>query len=99
MWLKLSFVYGIPESELRKRLTSRDLTKLIAADNCGLIPDPWTETGMICATIANVNRGERTKPYDPEQFIPRRIRESEASDAKLMQGFEARKRLLHGDEL
>lgn len=84
-------MYGIPESELRRRLTSRDVTKLLAADNLGLIPEPWLQTGMICATVANVNRSEKSKALRPEDFLMKRVRRQQFDDAALLRGYEQRK--------
>jgi hypothetical protein len=43
--------------------------ELEAADALGLVPDPWRQTGEICATIANAS-GKLEKPMKAADFIP-----------------------------
>ena len=50
-------------------LSSEDVTELIAEDGCGLLPDPWQQTGIVAATIANAMGGEG-RTYAPDDFIP-----------------------------
>ncbi len=62
--------------ELLNRISSRELTEWMAFYQL----EPWgTETedwraGLISSTIANANRDQkrRRKPYEPQDFMPRR---------------------------
>lgn len=56
------------------RITSRELTEWEAYENvAGPIGDERLDQlfGMLQATIANVNRSKRTRPYQTQQFLPR----------------------------
>lgn len=50
-------------------MSSRELSEWMAYDRLDLLPDPWRETGTVCATLANVwtDKGG----YKPDDFIPR----------------------------
>ena len=64
--------------ELLSRISSRELTEWMAffsLEPWGTEVEDW-RAGLIASTIANVNRDpkKRRKPYEPEDFMPRRDR-------------------------
>ena len=66
----------MPVSELGRRMSSRELTEWMAffrLEPWGAEVEDW-RTGLIAATIANANRDpkKRRKPYEPQDFMPRR---------------------------
>jgi hypothetical protein len=73
-------------------LTSQDVTELMAADACGLLPDPWQQTGVIASTFANVMGGSE-KPLKPDDFIPQHRDDSQQDMQRI---YETRKALNNG---
>src|SRR5690606_3053338 len=73
---RLAMVLGMTVAELGQRMSSRELTEWMAFFSL----EPWgTEVedwrfGMLASVIANVNRDtkRRKKPYEPQDFMPRR---------------------------
>ena len=63
-------IYGVPVRQLQRQLTSAEFSELIAADMCGLIPDPWLQTGVLASVIANVNRPREADLLSPNDFMP-----------------------------
>lgn len=61
--------------ELGQRMSSRELSEWMAYDAIEPIGNSWMQTGMVAATIANVNRDpkKRPSPYQPEDFMPERM--------------------------
>lgn len=50
-------------------LTARDVSELLIAEEMGLIPDPWLQTGQICKTIYDMTAKEDGAPtVEPETF-------------------------------
>jgi hypothetical protein len=74
--------------ELLARIDGRELSEWMAYFNM----EPWgTEVedwraGMVASVIANVNRDpkKRNKPYEAEDFIPKRAREIEQQSPEEM---------------
>lgn len=68
--------------ELGQRMSSRELTEWMAYDAIEPIGNAWQQTGMVAATIANVNRDpkKRASPFQPEDFMPRLADEPELPD-------------------
>lgn len=64
-------MYGIPVRQLQGQLTAAEFSELMAADLCGLVPDPWQQTGILAATIANTS-GKLEQAARPDDFIPQR---------------------------
>ena len=65
---------GVPSPrELYSRLTSSEITTWLAY----YMLDPMggeredLRSGIIAATIANVNRGKGTQPFEPSDFMPK----------------------------
>ncbi len=59
----------MPVRQLKKQLTARDVTELLAAERLGLIPDPWMQTGMICKTVYDVApKDEKAPRVQAEDF-------------------------------
>jgi hypothetical protein len=38
------------------------------------LPEPWLQTGQICATVANTFRGKGKRAISPRMFMPKRRR-------------------------
>ncbi|MGE5585721.1 MAG: hypothetical protein ACM309_09385 [Bacillota bacterium] len=67
---------GMTVGELLRRTSSRELSEWIAffsLEPWGTEVEDW-RAGLIAATIANANRDpkKRRKPYEPQDFMPRR---------------------------
>ena len=76
-------------------LTSEDVTELLAAEAAGLIPDPWLQTGIMAATIANCQRGKEQKAFEPEDFLFR-VKEKPDIAAELNEQFHFIKGMTDG---
>ena len=56
---------------------------------------PWDEAradlraGIIASTIANVNRGKNSQPFDPRDFMPYRSRDDYGTDDDINDQFRA----------
>lgn len=64
--------------ELLRRISSRELTEWMAffsLEPWGTEVEDW-RAGMVASVIANANRDpkRRRKPYEPQDFMPRRDR-------------------------
>lgn len=53
------------------QISSAELSEWMAAERLGLLPDPWLQTGVQCAAVANSARGSKGKPARPADFMPR----------------------------
>ena len=68
----LSLALGMTVRELLARIDSHELSKWIEYYKT----DPFgnarsdLQSGIIAATIANVNRGKNTQSYQPSDFMP-----------------------------
>lgn len=68
---RLALGLGMTISELRLRMTSRELTDWRAYYHL----EPFGEeradlrSGIVASTIANVNRGKDVKPFSPADFM------------------------------
>ncbi|WP_305242098.1 DUF4035 domain-containing protein [Sulfuriferula sp.] len=53
-------------------MTAAELNELRAFDAAAPIGDVRSDVqaGLICATLANVNRGKDTEPFNPIDFMP-----------------------------
>lgn len=64
---------GVPVDHLLKSISARELTEWMAYYEV----EPFGEArddlrmGIICSTIANVNRGKGGRVFKPEDFIPK----------------------------
>lgn len=60
-------------AELMQRMSAAEFMEWRLLEQIEPFGDRRADVGaaMICATIANVNRGEKTKPYQTTDFIPR----------------------------
>lgn len=67
--------------ELGQRMSSRELSEWMAYDAIEPIGNHWQQTGMVAATVANVNRDpkKRATPYQPDDFMPH-VEEPELPD-------------------
>ena len=63
---RLSLVLNKSQEEI-EALSSPEFSYWIAYDKAFGLPDPWLQTGIICATIASVMSG---KDYKPTDFMP-----------------------------
>jgi hypothetical protein len=57
--------------ELEHRMDAREFMEWVALQRVDALPDPWLQTGVIAATVANSNR-VKGPPRKPTEFIPRR---------------------------
>lgn len=53
-----------------RSISYEQLCEWIAFHNLEPIGDEWRQTGMICATMANVWAGKQGKMLSPEDFMP-----------------------------
>jgi hypothetical protein len=77
---KLAGHLGRTVADLERGLSSSELSEWIAYDQLDRIPDPWEQTGTVCATVANLwtDKGG----YRPDDFIPRPRRAARILDAR-----------------
>lgn len=64
--------------ELVEDLGEDELCYWIAANNIEALPDPWAQTGVTCAVIAQAMGGSQVKPED---FIPHKPKRVSAAKA------------------
>lgn len=70
--MRLSLTLGIPVRQLQALVSSDDFALYQAMYRI----EPWGEeradlrNGILCATLANINRGKNTPPYKPVDFMP-----------------------------
>jgi hypothetical protein len=69
--LRLALSFGLPPRELAQRLTARELVEFEELYRL----DPWgpergdLAAGIVASTIANVNRGPKSEPFRPADFM------------------------------
>lgn len=73
---------GMTVGELGQRMSSRELSEWMAYDAIEPIGNHWQQTGMVAATVANVNRDpkKRANPFQPEDFMPKLAEEPALPD-------------------
>lgn len=75
--LRWALQLGRTPRDLLASVTSEDIVEMIAFDQLepmGALPMQFA-FGQVCATIANVRRPAKQKPFRPENFFPALARE------------------------
>jgi hypothetical protein len=57
--------------ELGARMDAPEFQEWLAYDRVDPLPDPWTQTGLVVSTLANL-LGDGKRSYRPADFIPAR---------------------------
>lgn len=71
---KVALALGMTVRELGLRMDSAELSEWLAYDRIDPIPDPWTQTGMVCSVLAQLLGGKAGAKKTPRDFIPIRHR-------------------------
>lgn len=91
---------GVTVDYLLKNISARELTEWMAYYQV----EPFGEArddlrmGMICSTIANVNRGKNGRVYKPEDFIPRFDRPKQQTWQEQLRIVEMLNIAFHGED-
>lgn len=64
---KLALLLGKTVGELEVQLTSKELSEWMAYDRLQPLPEPWVQTGLTCATLANLWSNKR---HEAKDFMP-----------------------------
>lgn len=84
MWLwRLALAMHMPLGQLLHNITSDEIAELQILDRqYAIIPNPWLQTGVLCAILANCHRGENQKAFTAEDFMPVQRKKQSNTDIK-----------------
>lgn len=69
---RIALALGCTVDELYARMSFAEFQEWLVFLRDDPLPDPWLQTGVICATIANhaMNRSPNATPRQPRDFMP-----------------------------
>lgn len=96
---RLAAQIGCTVRELLLRLDSRELTEWMAFDALEPIGGRRGDrnAAIVAATVANCHRGRRSRPYQVEDFMPRRAAAAAADAMPMDRAFAALMRAAGGN--
>lgn len=79
--MRLARQMGRTLAELLDSIDSHELSLWIAYDRLEPLDDPYWRTGLICSTMANINKDKKTTAFKPDDFIPRQRNQTDQKEA------------------